>query len=68
MNKATNVFCEDFFLSSTLFPFDLYLCANHYQKRITMESNDHNQAEIAGPVVFAVFLFSLVIMLIWIAS
>lgn len=33
-----------------------------------MESNDHNQAEVAGPVVFAVFLFGLVIMLIWIAS
>jgi hypothetical protein len=33
-----------------------------------MESNDHNQAEIAGPVVFALVMFALAILAIWMMS
>lgn len=33
-----------------------------------MESNDQNLPEIAGPVTFAIFLFALVILIIWMMS
>lgn len=33
-----------------------------------MESNDKNLPEIAGPVTFAVMLFAMVILIIWMMS
>lgn len=33
-----------------------------------MESNDKNKAEVAGPVVFAIMLFALVVYAIYVMS
>lgn len=30
-----------------------------------MESNDHNLPEIAGPVMFAIFILALIVLVIW---
>lgn len=45
-----------------------FIFAANPTKSIEMESNDHNQAEIAGPVIFALFLFASAILFIWMIS